>query len=167
MSDHRDDVAHLLLQQEIQSFLYQEAELLDERRYEEWRTRLVPLGWRLRDAWDVSGTPESYRAYIQRSRGEFSVAKPTYVQLASGWISDRTVCYLASGKPAVVQYTGPSRYLPEAEGLFRFKSMDEALRGLAQAESDYERQCRQARALAEEHFDGRRVAARVVEDAVV
>jgi len=137
-----------------------------ERRYEEWRTRLAPLGWRLRDAWDVSGTPESYRAYIQRSRGEFSVAKPTYVRLASGWISDRTVCYLASGKPAVVQYTGPSRYLPEAEGLFRFRTMDEAVRGLAQAESDYERHCRLARALAEEHFDARRVVGRVLERAL-
>ena len=136
------------------------------RFYEEWRALLAPLGWRLREARDVSATPEQYRAYIQRSRGEFSCAKPVYVELVTGWISDRTACYLASGKPAVVQYTGPSRYLPEAEGLFRFKSMDEALRGLAQAESDYERQCRQARALAEEHFDARRVVGRVLDRAL-
>jgi len=137
-----------------------------ERRYEEWRARLAPLGWSLRDAWTVSGTPESYRAYIQRSRGEFSVAKPTYVRLASGWISDRTVCYLASGKPAVVQYTGPSRYLPDAEGLVRFRTMDEAVRALALVESDYERHCRSARALAEEHFEARRVVGRVLESAL-
>src|SRR5207247_1183220 len=136
------------------------------RFYEEWRALLAPLGWRLREARDVSATPEQYRAYIQRSRGEFSCAKPVYVELVTGWISDRTACYLASGKPAVVQYTGPSRYLPDAEGLFRFKSMDEALRGLAQAESDYERQCRQARALAEEHFDARRVVGRVLDRAL-
>ena len=66
----------------------------------------------------------------------------------------------------VVQYTGPSRYLAQAEGLFRFRTMDEALRGLAQAESDYERQCRLARALAEEHFDARRVVGRVLERAL-
>src|SRR2546422_1082249 len=134
--------------------------------YEEWRARLEPLGWKLREAWTVSTTPEQYRAYIQRSRGEFSCAKPTYVKLATGWISDRTICYLASGKPAVVQHTGSSRYLPYADGLFRFKTMDEAVRALAQVESDYERHCRLARALAEEYFDARRVVGRVLEQAL-
>ena len=133
---------------------------------DEWRARLEPLGWKLREAWDVTATPEQYRGYIQRSRGEFSVAKPTYVKLETGWISDRTVCYLASGKPAIVQYTGPSRYLPRSEGLLRFQTMDEAVRALARVESDYERQCRLARALAEEYFDGRRVAGRVLEVAL-
>ena len=65
-------------------------------------------GWSVRDAWDVTGTPEQYRAYIQKSRGEFSCAKPSCMRLANAWISDRTLCYLASGKPAVVQHTGPS-----------------------------------------------------------
>ena len=84
----------------------------------------------------------------------------------TGWISDRTVCYLATGKPAIVQGTGPSRYLPRAEGLFRFESMDEALRALAQVEVDYDRQCRAARALAEEYFDARRVVGQVLERAL-
>jgi hypothetical protein len=136
------------------------------QRYEEWRARLAPLGWSLRDAWEVSATPADYRSYIQRSRGEFAVAKPTYVQLASGWVSDRTGCYLASGKPAIVQRTGPSRYLPDADGLFRFQTMDEAVDALAAVEADYERQCRSARALAEEHFDARRVVRRVLEQAL-
>src|SRR3989441_12391792 len=127
---------------------------------------MEPPGGRLRVAWDVTATPERYRAYIQRSRGEFSCAKPTYVQLATGWISDRPVCYLASGKPAVVQHTGPSRYLPDDEGLFRFKTMEEAVHALARVESDYERHCRLARALAEEYFDGRRVVTRVLEQAL-
>jgi hypothetical protein len=135
-------------------------------RYEEWRTRLAPLGWRLREAWQVSATLDQYRSYIQGSRGEFSCAKPTYVLLASGWISDRTACYLASGKPAVVQYTGPSRILPEADGVFRFRTVAEAARALAQAESDYDRHCRSARALAEEHFDAFRVVGRVLERAL-
>src|SRR5439155_384097 len=73
------------------------------RLFEKWRACLEPLGWRLRDAWDVSATPEQYRAYIQRSRGEFSCAKPTYVKLATGWVSDRTACYLASGKPGATE----------------------------------------------------------------
>jgi len=136
------------------------------RRYEEWRARLAPLGWRLREAWDVSATPKEYRAYIQQSRGEFSYAKPVYVELVTGWISDRTACYLASGKPAIVQDTGPNRFLPDAEGVFRFRNVDDAARALARVESDYERQCRLARALAEEHFDAARVVTRMLEHAL-
>ncbi|TMI73939.1 MAG: hypothetical protein E6H05_08210 [Bacillati bacterium ANGP1] len=136
------------------------------RHYEEWRGQMEPLGWTIREAWDVSATPDHYRAYIQQSRGEFSCAKPAYVTLQAGWISDRTICYLASGKPAIVQHTGPSRFLPDADGLFRFRNLDEAGRALDTAESEYDRHCRQARALAEEHFDARRVVGRVLEHAV-
>jgi len=114
----------------------------------------------------VSATPEEYRSYIQRSRGEFSCVKGCYVQFANAWVSDRTICYLASGKPAVVQHTGPSRFLPDAAGVFRFRSMDEAVRALAAAEADYARHSRLARALAEEYFDGCRVIARVLERAL-
>ena len=84
----------------------------------------------------------------------------------NSWTSNRTVCYLASGKPAVVQYTGPSRFLPEAEGLFRFRSMDDAVRALAAVETDYERHCRAARALAEEHFDACRVVTQILERSI-
>ena len=66
----------------------------------------------------------------------------------------------------MVQHTGPSRFLPDADGLFRFRNMDEAVRALAQVESDYERHCRLARALAEEYFDARRVVGRVLEQAL-
>ncbi len=135
------------------------------KHLDEWQARLEPLGWRIREAWDVSGTPEEYRAYIQRSRGEFSCVKPYCPQFVNSWTSDRTICYLASGKPAVVQHTGPSRF-PEAEGLFRFRCMDEAVRALAAIEADYERHCRLARALAEEYFEGCRVVARVLERAM-
>jgi hypothetical protein len=134
--------------------------------YEKHRQRMEPVGWRLRQAWEVSSTPEAYRAYIQRSRGEFSCAKPAYVTLQTSWMSDRTVCYLASGKPAIVQHTGPSGFLPDAGGLFRFRNPDEAVRALNAAESDYARHCREARALAEEHFDARRVVARVLDRAL-
>ncbi len=134
--------------------------------YDEYRQILEPKGWRLRESWDVTATPAAYRTYVQRSRGEFSCAKPAYISLETAWVSDRTLCYLASGKPAVVQYTGASQFLPDAQGLFRFRNMDEAVRGLATAETDYERQGRAARALVEEHFDARRVVASVLERAL-
>src|SRR5207247_1192404 len=114
--------------------------------YEEYRQLMEPKGWRLREAWDVSATPEAYRRYVQGSRGEFSCAKPAYVALDTAWVSDRTLCYLASGRPAIVQHTGASRFLPDAEGLFRFRSMDEAAQALAAAEAAYERRGRAARA---------------------
>jgi hypothetical protein len=123
-------------------------------------------GWQVRDAWDVTATPQDYAAYIRNSRGEFSCAKPSCFLLQNAWISDRTICYLASGKPAVVEHTGPSRYLPDAEGLFRFRDLDEAAAMLEAAESDYERHSRAARTLTEDHFDARKVVARVLEQAL-
>jgi len=134
--------------------------------YDDWRARLEPLGWQVRQAWDVSATPDQYRAYIQQSRGEFSCAKPACMTLANAWVSDRTLCYLASGKPAVVQHTGDSRVLPDAGGLFRFRNMDEAVQAFSAVESDYERHARLARQLTEEHFNGCDVVARVLEQAL-
>lgn len=132
---------------------------------EEWRF-LEQRGWRIRHAEDVSSIPEQYRTYIQRSRGEFSCAKPSCMRLQNAWISDRTLCYLASGKPAVVQHTGKSGFLPDAEGLFRFRSLEEAARALYAVESDYERQCSLARGLAEEYFAAQKVVRSVLERAV-
>jgi hypothetical protein len=129
------------------------------------RTALEERGWRLRNAYAVASTPWDYKRYVQNSFGEFSCAKPTYVRLETAWISDRTMCYLASGKPAVVQYTGASRF-PDSGGLFRFRDMQEATRSLEKVVTDYERQCRLARALAEEHFDARKVVGRVLERAL-
>jgi len=134
--------------------------------YEEWRARLEPQGWRIREAWDVSSTPDDYRAYLQRSKGEFSCVKSYCPQFVNSWTSNRTVCYLASGKPAVVQYTGPSRFLPNAEGIFRFRCVDEAVQALNALESNYERHARVARALAEEFFDARKVVQRIFERAL-
>jgi hypothetical protein len=100
------------------------------------------------------------------SFGEFSCAKPSYVRLQSAWISDRTLCYLASGKPAVVQHTGPSRFLPGNAGLFRFHDPEEAARCLETAAADYEHQCTLARTLAEEYFDARKVVGSILERAL-
>jgi hypothetical protein len=123
-------------------------------------------GWHVRDAWHVTATPHDYADYIRSSRGEFSCAKPSCFLLQNAWVSDRTICYLASGKPAVVEYTGTSRFLPDAEGLFRFRSLDEAAAMLEAAESEYERHSRAARTLTEEYFDARKVLARVLEQAL-
>lgn len=135
-------------------------------RQQELRARLEPLGWAVREAWDVSATPEMYQGYIRRSKGEFSCVKPYCPQFVNSWISNRTVSYLASGKPAVIQHTGPSRFLPDAEGLFRFRSIDDAARAFTAVEGDYDRHCRAARALAAEYFDGCRVVSRVLETAL-
>lgn len=123
-------------------------------------------GWRARPASEVSATASEYRSYIQGSRGEFSPAKATCMRFQNAWISDRTICYLASGKPAVVEHTGKSRFLPERAGLLRFHDIDEAVACLAKAESQYEEQCLLARGLAEEHFDAEIVLKRVLEKAM-
>jgi len=133
---------------------------------EEDRAALEARGWRVRDSYEVSSTPWDYQRYIQNSLGEFSCVKPSCVQLQNAWISDRTLCYLASGKPAVVQHTGPSRFLPETAGLFRFHDLAEATRSLNTVMADYERQCRLARALAAEYFDAPKVAGKVLERAL-
>ena len=120
-------------------------------------TRLTRNGWRVRHSSEVAGSPDAYRSYIQRSRGEFSCAKASCMEFQNAWVSDRTLCYLASGKPVVVQDTGPSSYLVNGEGMFRFSSVDEAAAALDTINCDYERHCRAARDLAETHFDSKRV----------
>jgi hypothetical protein len=131
-----------------------------EQRY--WEAR----GWIITDAWQVSSTPWDYQAFIQRSRGEFSCAKPIYVHLQTAWVSDRTVCYLASGKPVVIEDTGPSRFLPQAEGVFRVSDPEGAAAALAAVEADYEHHSRAARAVAEQYFDAEAVVASVLERAM-
>jgi len=130
------------------------------------RVILEQQGWRVRDATSLAGTPWDYQDYIRKSFGEFSCVKPSCVRTQNAWISDRTLCYLASGKPAVVQHTGRSRFLPDRSGLFRFRDIDEAAGHLETVAADYERHSRLARLLAEEYFDGRRVVGRVLEVAL-
>ena len=130
------------------------------------RLKLEQQGWRVRHAHAVAATPWDYQRYIAGSRGEFSCAKPSCAGLQNAWISDRTLCYLASGKPAVIQHTGPSRFLPDAAGVFRFHDVAEAARSLETVATDYDRQCRLARALAEEYFSATKVVARVLQRAL-
>jgi hypothetical protein len=123
-------------------------------------------GWHVIHSRAVAGSPDAYRSYIQQSRGELSCVKPSCVDFQNAWISDRTLCYLASGKPAVVQDTGPSGYLPDGEGMLRFTSLAEAVESLARVNGDYARHCHAARAIAETHFDARRVLQGVLDAAL-
>ncbi len=128
----------------------------------EERQMLERRGWRIRHASEVSRTPEMYRSYIQRSRGELSCVKPSCVKLQNGWVSDRSLCYLASGKPVVTQDTGPSPYLPFGEGILQFSSPAEAAEALAAVNAHYQRHCRSAREIAETYFDARQIAERIL-----
>jgi glycosyltransferase involved in cell wall biosynthesis len=103
-----------------------------------------------------------YRSYIQQSRGELSCVKPSYVRLQTGWVSDRSLCYLSSGKPVVVQYTGLRPYLPTGEGFLQFSTPAEAAEALATVNANYERHCRAAREIAETYFDARRTAEEIL-----
>jgi hypothetical protein len=127
---------------------------------------LEDRGWVVRDSSSVSSTPWDYQSYIQSSLGEFSCVKPSCVKFQNAWISDRTLCYLASGKPAVMQHTGPSRMLPDAAGLFRFRDLQQAATQLETAVADYEVQCRLARRLVEEFFDSKKVLKTLLETAL-
>jgi hypothetical protein len=108
-----------------------------------------------------------FRAYIQQSRAEFSVAKSGYVKSHSGWFSDRTVCYLASGRPALVQDTGFGNQLPTGRGMLTFATLGEALRGLAEIDADYAAHSAAARRLAEDCFAAPRVLQSILERAGV
>lgn len=114
-------------------------------------------GWRVRQAHEVAGTPLNYQSYIQRSRGEFSCAKWSCMKFQNAWISDRTLCYLATGRPAVVQDTGPSAIFSGERGLLRFSTVAQAAAALDDVEANYDLHACAARELAE-LFDARRVA---------
>jgi hypothetical protein len=122
---------------------------------ERWRE----LGWSVVDSHTISATPDSYRHYLQGSRGEFSVAKNVYVATRSGWFSCRSICYLAAGRPVVVQDTGFSELIPCGEGLHAFSTPEQAVAGLSAVEDDYARHSAAARRVAEQHFDARLVLA--------
>jgi hypothetical protein len=110
-------------------------------------------GWAVLEAYRYAGDAATYREFIQWSRGEFSVAKNGYVKCNSGWISDRTVCYLASGKPAVVQSTGFESVLECGKGLVTFRTYEDAVAAMKEVDNNYEAHCRAARVLAERYFD--------------
>lgn len=127
---------------------------------------LTRHGWEVVPGWRASRTPWSYRAFIQESRAEFGVAKHGYVLMRGGWFSDRSVCYLACGRPVLVQDTGLDDWLPTGEGIVTFRDPQEVLRGIEVINADYDRHGRAARRLAERHFAAERVLPPLLEAAM-
>ncbi|MCU1427913.1 MAG: hypothetical protein JWL83_1913 [Actinomycetia bacterium] len=113
---------------------------------------LTSKGWCLEDAFRVSRNIDVYRDYIHAAAGELSVAKSTYVGTRSGWFSDRTECFLASGRPAIVQDTGWSAHLPTGSGLFGFDNVEQAYAAIEQYLADPPRHQRAAQEVARAYF---------------
>ncbi|HEX7086748.1 MAG TPA: hypothetical protein VF198_10315 [Vicinamibacterales bacterium] len=129
------------------------------------RVMLDRAGWRLSDPRAAAATPDRFRSYVQHSAAEFSVAQGIYVETSSGWFSDRTTRYLASGRPALVQDTGFTRTLPVGEGLLAFCTPLEASDGARRIMRDYDRHARAAAQIARELFAAAVVLPRFLEDA--
>jgi len=128
------------------------------------RILLLENGWRIADPKSVTACPSTFREYVQGSMAEFSVAQEIYVQTQSGWFSDRTVRYLASGKPAVVQDTGFRHNLPTGQGLIAFGSMEEAVAGARAVIQNYQEHSKAARQIAETYFDSTVTLGKLIEE---
>jgi hypothetical protein len=124
---------------------------------------LAQHGWELTDPARVASSPRTYQHFVRSSRAEFGIAKSGYVLSRCGWFSDRSICYLASGRPVLAQDTGFASVLPVGQGLLAFTTDDDALAGLAELRRDYAGHARAARDIAEQYFDSDRVLGRLLE----
>jgi hypothetical protein len=128
-------------------------------------TRLAESGWRVLDGPSVSLTPSQYQDFIAGSRGELSPAKQVYVAMRSGWFSCRSACYLAAGRPVVVQDTGFATALPVGEGILPFSTLETAVSAIEEVEGDYARHASAAVRIAGDYFDSDKVLAALIADA--
>lgn len=126
------------------------------------RDLLQQAGWKLVDPVAAAGDCDRYHRYISQSAAEFCVAKGMYVQSGGGWFSDRSACYLASGKPVIAQETGFSGALPVGEGLLSFATLDEAAQAVESVAADRPRHAAAARDIAVDHLDSDRVLRRLL-----
>jgi hypothetical protein len=127
-------------------------------------TALKDNGWGLVNPAAVAATPDDYRAFIHASKAEFGIAKSGYVVSRSGWFSDRSVCYLASGRPVLAEDTGLSGTIPTGCGLVTFSTPDEAVAGMETISRNYDGHCKAARELAESCFDSQYVLNRLLDE---
>jgi hypothetical protein len=128
------------------------------------REKIMAAGWQITDPKTITATPWTYRDYIAQSRGEFSVAVNLEVKSQSGWFSDRTAAYLASGKPAIVQDTGFSQTLPCGEGLLAFSNLEQAVTAIEAVNKHYKRHCLAARRVGENWFDSDLILSSLLEE---
>lgn len=129
------------------------------------RLQMLAGGWSVREPGDVAGTMDDYRSYLRRSAGEFSIAKEAYVTMRSGWFSDRSACYLASGRPVITTDTGLGGHLPIGDGLLTYQTVDDAVAAIDEVMSRPAHHARAARELALEYLDSRRVVPSLLERA--
>lgn len=131
----------------------------------DWRDadQLHAHGWATVSPRSVAGSPQAYQRYLQNSRGEFMVAKNMYVDTRSGWFSDRSICYLASGRPVVAQETGFSCRYSTGQGLLAFSSLEQAAEQIRSVEEDYDRHSSAARCVAEHFFDSDTVLTKLLQ----
>jgi len=128
------------------------------------RELLRSHGWNLADPHEIAGSPSKYQEYIRRSRAELSCPKPIFRHLMTGWLSDRSACYLASGRPVLAEDTGFGDHVPVGNGLVVFRNIEEALAGVAEIDGNYAHHSRAARELAERFFDSRRCLKEMLAD---
>ncbi|HEX5223466.1 MAG TPA: hypothetical protein VFZ59_28150 [Verrucomicrobiae bacterium] len=128
--------------------------------------RLAQHGWSVVKPADHCGTLDDYRKYVQSSMAEWSVAKNGYVQGQSGWFSCRSSCYLAAGRPIVVQDTGFSKVIPTGRGILTFKTLDEAVQAVRAVSGNLKQHSAAARECAAEYFDARVILPQLIEEAM-
>jgi hypothetical protein len=129
------------------------------------RGRFLRNGWRLRCPLQMSVDYWVYRDYIQRSKGELTVAKDQYVRLNTGWFSDRSACYLAAGRPVIIQETGFTKIYGGKAGLLSFRSLDEIAEAVKRINADYPKHSRAAYDVAREFFEAKKVLKSILDRA--
>ena len=142
-------------------------EMATDIKKEEERELFEKNNWRLVLPHDLSVDWNGYRDYIRNSRGEFTCAKDQYVRLNTGWFSDRTACYMASGRPVITQETGFTAHYGGKDGLIPFSSMEEIVEGVASIRADYKKHSRAALEIAREVFEAEKVLKSLLERAGV
>ena len=124
---------------------------------------ITNFGWKIKSAPEICSTIQSYKKYIQSSIGEWSVAKNCYVKSNSGWFSERSAAYLASGRPVLLQETGYSKWLPTGNGVLAFENLNEAVEGIENVSNNYEIHCKEARSISIEYFNSEKVLRELIQ----
>jgi hypothetical protein len=140
-------------------------ELATDIKDDRTREKFLRNGWRFRAPHDLSADYRLYRDYIRRSKGEFTVAKDQYVRLHTGWFSDRSGCYLAAGRPVIIQETGFTKLFGGRHGLIAFQSLGEIAEAVRMINADYSRHSLAAREIAREFFEAEKVLRSLLERA--